>query len=451
MKNLLKAGTMAGALLAGAAHAQKYHWYNYVVDSGTVEGYNQVRFDSEGTAKIVYRYTHFIRLAEFDGKGWRHHFADSLMTSGQKLAMDLDSKGNPHIIREDYKDAKILYAHFDGTKWKRFDLDTTDNSGQDFYQVSVRVDEDDLVHAIYSTGRESWHEMTYATLDKDFKRTDPAYMVNFGGSGKWNSLTFDEDGSPVAAFFRHNGSALYVGWRDGGEWKTQQVKDSLYEAQGFYSQIQRWKGDEYIATFHDREKKHLLAAIGTPGGEWKVEKIDSLIGWTQMSTPSPLAIAKGGVPVIAYSQVVPKGEMDVTAARLHIAYRTDSGWVSEVVDSSAAMTGLYASLSLTPDSLPAISYWNRSKTALQLAVGSLSAPPDEDEDGTPDYKEKPLPHTGIRPRTVTLAPPVFGAAAWYDAKGRRLHAGGRAGASGETGLRIPARGAYFGAPEAARP
>jgi hypothetical protein len=432
-----------GALAKSAA--DKFFWYNYTVDSAvnTRAASASIKCDSAGNIKLAYRGHYDIKYSELKDYRWKTIVADTGTGADARMDMDLDAAGNPHIIYHDWSYNYIYYARraSDG-KWSHLMVKKTSLPNLDFYQVSLAVDKDGNSHMVFtSKGGFGYANLTYAKVDKDDKVVDSAFVQNGGVNGKWNSLTVDSQGKPVAAYYNFDYTSLAVANRSDTGFVLHFV-DSTGSANkhGYFASIKRQNDTSYYATYINETKGQIQLAHGSPGGTWTVENVDSLpplrvvngdtvLSWTLFSSQVRLALDSKGNPFVAYPVVLSKDGQVAIKSQLRLARKIDGQWVSDVVDSEG-IAGEFLSLTMLPSDLPAITYWERSKGERKVAVASLTAPADTNHNGIPDYKEI----TGVlrQPRGSRLRAKSF---FMFDPLGRYQGA--------LTGLALPA-GAYFG-------
>lgn len=419
------------ALLAfGAAWSASppWYWYYYTLDStGNAAGYSKLRYDKDGKLKIAYRSGYDVMYGVFDedASAFRVEKADTGLGSYAKIDMALDADGNPHIIHHDYLYQRLMYAHYDGKKWIRFDADTLSHPTSDFYQINIMIDSKGVKHMNYTTSVNRYNTETYSSLDADDKRLDKFVFTELGTGGKWSSMVLDKDENPALAYFTYGKSGLVFGARaSDGKWTCKLVpKDANYAHEGFYANMKR-SGDKYFIVAHQRDAegnfggvKQIDLLTGKPGDTaWTIEKIDTLTGFTQYSTQTPMILGKDGEPIVVIPKVKQKDEFIAESAYLRIAWRKDGAWETQVMD-TLGVTGLYADMVATPDGLPAVTYYEEGKRVLRLAIARAEEPKDANNNGILDYREKPIQLVGVksRPRAMLKAAKVRG----VDALGRK--------------------------------
>jgi hypothetical protein len=384
----------AGAI--AKTHADnRYFWYGYVVDSAanTRAASASIKCDADGNVKLAYRGHYDIKYAELKDHRWTIQVADTGTGADARMDMDLDGAGNPHIVYHDWSYNWIYYAHRDSDKkWSHLTVKKMGLPNLDFYQVSIAADRDGNANLAFTTvgTHGPYASATYAKV-KDGKVIDSSYINDGGINGKWNSMTLDSQGKPVFAYYVFDNSNLGVATRNDTGGFTTQIVDSgdFANAHGFYASIARENDTSYYVSYVNEAKKIIQLAHGKPGGAWTIEKIDTMAHWTLFSSQIRVAVDTKGNPVIAYAPVTTEDGNVAVTSELRIAYKVDGNWVSEVVDNEGVV-GEYLALTINrQNDMPVIAYWDRTKGQRKVVVGSPTAPPDEDHNGIPDYKELP--------------------------------------------------------------
>jgi hypothetical protein len=367
-------GLLSAASTATAAPPAKLYWQYYTLDS-TYFYYSKVLFDGKGKLKVAFRGQYDVRYAELDGGGFKTEVADTGSGSGGRIDFALDDADRPHILFQTWDDHHLNYA-WKGSDGKWGHKTAADYVSTGFYQFAMTMDSKNGIHAVYpSTRNEVNANLRHIYIDKDQAVSDTGYLCPCGFHGKWTSITLDADENPVAAYFRHADEAIVTSVEKDGVWQhftVDSADTSIERPLGFYTQIKRVSGERYFIASQNKHTHKLMFLEGKPGGPWKQEAIDTLTGYTVYSQTSPLAVDPDGTPWVAYAETKASNDDFADSARLLLAYRKDSSWVSMVVDSSG-WAGEFASLAINPvDGLPAISYIDHAKRSLRVAVASLT-------------------------------------------------------------------------------
>ncbi|GEM_PF-4490227 len=418
---------LAGLVLAGVASADnQFFWYRYDVDSNAAEqhdgnkgatfGYNALRADVKGNLKIAYRGHYNIKYSELKNHIWYTEIADDSTGSGARMDMALDPDGEPHMVFHNDNYGKALYSARKNGVWKRKVLTELKLPNLDFYQVSIAVNKDFESHCVFtSAGAGNYANTTYVKVGKDGAATDPVKVFTGGINGKWNSVTTDASGKPVISLFIFDRNNLGVATKNDSGFTTQWVDSGDYDnAHGFLNTIQP-SADSFFVSYLNQAHACVQIAHGKPGGAWTVERVDTLPAWTIFSSQIRMVIDSKGNPILAYPLIKKEDEYAALESRLVITYKKAGSWVREVVDSSG-IAGENLTMTILPNDMPALAYWESGTKTLRVAVGSLTAPPDEDKNGIPDYKEvKPI---ALRRFPIVAERPV--AYPFFDALGRSM-------------------------------
>jgi hypothetical protein len=423
-----------------ALSAPDWHWYYYTLDStAEYKGFSKILYNSKGDLCVAYRSNSKLMYGEFDGSRFSVSEADTAIVSESKIAFALDPDDKPHMIHHHWSYRRLQYAHYDGAKWIRFNADTLDHENLDFYQVSMLIQPDFTQHLVYTTSINGKNTLTYATYNKALERTY-RYRFTTGIAAKWNSLALDADGRPVIAYYVYDKDGLVFSTKADTGWTEETVlKEPGKPQEGFMAGIVRVGEEGWRIVTQNRSGLQIQMASKDGGDSaWSFEKVDTLPGYTTFTVGSPFKIGKDGTYFVVAPKVVTEPDRSVSKAELHLAYKTDSAWETQPVDVEH-MAGLYADMTLTPEGLPAISYYDPKTNALRLAVAKTTAPVDADNNGIPDYRENPIAFVGVlgRPKRPELLVPesMTSGKSFYNLSGRKVAPGRRA----PTFLVIPAR------------
>lgn len=361
--------------------SSRYFWRHFVVDQQTPVGTSTaLAYGSNGFPQIAYRIaghdgTKGVKFARFDGKDWLIMTVDS---EGQgRVALALDSSDRPHIIYQANEGTRLMHARLTGSTWttELIDGGLRDNG---YYSIDLKVDSQDRFHMVYARHvleEFSFERMTYAYWENGNIVSDIAIVEGF--SGKWASLALDADGRPAASFYNFNGD-LAFSYQEQGVWKPETIDETgFFSMQGYYSSMQYGPDGNFYIAFQNQSDSKLRLAKGQPG-QWQIEDVADLSGWEVFATPNPLILDRSGNPHIAF--------YDKANADLLLAARFDGKWHIETVD-TAGNVGQWASMALTSEGTPAISFYDATQGVLRLSASTMSTPQESDGDDIPDYLE----------------------------------------------------------------
>jgi hypothetical protein len=398
---------------AKKASNTRFHWYYYDLDTSVnVGGQSRVVIDSKGKIKVAYRGWNNLKYSEFDGRNWTTVEADTAVYGASKVDLALDKDDHPHLLFQDWDYLYTLHSWFDGSKWNRHQLVAkTNDPNKDFYQLAIGSNATGEIHMAYTvadTTTVTGPTMQWSVLGSDNKPSVAMPICNRGRTGKWNSMTFDASGSPVITYYAFDHSNLAVAYRENGEWKDQVIDSGDWDhSQGFYPWIEKDpRSDSFYIAFKSTAKNTLRLAKGNPKTGWDTSTIDTNEYYTQFSSTNPMSLDSKGRIYIAHPKIHYSGKTDkdsVDNSRLVLTYRLDSTWFHEVVDTTL-LTGQYASIALTSDSLPVITYFEASTRTMKMAIASLEAPADTNSNGIPDYQEPVALKRAMYPRARIFVP-----------------------------------------------
>lgn len=325
---------LLAASYAAVLHAAK--WEGGVVDS-SAGLFSSMKFDSFGNAHVAYLdpTRNQLRYGFWD-RTLNKWFTETLGSSGGFCSLVLDSHQHPHISHQRYGGG-LMYAHFDGASWQNqrisisaveiafytsIALDKKDRPIISFYET-VSADNALLVRLRTVT----WNGEYWALTTVDSAK----------GSGKFNSIAVDSEGSPSVAYANvnfENASLRYAHWT-GESWKIEIVDGEEPPGSTCYSvSMILDKNDNPHIVFTDIP--HLLVKYATKkNGRWKVEAVDSLVreGYPDRNG---IALDDGGNPYVSY--------YDAGAGVVRVAHREGQKWMTETLDRGFA--GLESSLQI---------------------------------------------------------------------------------------------------------
>jgi hypothetical protein len=322
---------------------------------------------------------------------------DSVAYFSSKMDMDYDGEGNPVILWENWNYSDIRLTRRQAGEWKSSLFQKTNISVLDFYQLALKVDKSGNIHALCPKKYTNFPDLAYLKMDTGGAISEPlAICEGCGTSGKWVSMTLDSTSErPVAAYYRHSGENLHVSHFGDDGWKSLHIEEGpdTALAQGFYNNIVRIpNSSKYYISYQDRVKGNIRLAKGDlTSPKWESEVVDTLTGFTIMSTRSTLAVDREGTPFVAYARAITDGNLTTHSSRLMLAVKRDGQWTHEVIDSSVTLVGEGAYIDISPSGLPAIAYLKKvnDKYRLMTAIASLEAPADTNGNSIPDYLEPP--------------------------------------------------------------
>ncbi len=377
----------------------KYQWYRYDVDSakgeekgnghGALFGFSSIKRDANGNVKLGFRGHYDLKYAELRNHLWNIVVADTgLGGADAKMDMDLDAAGLPHFFFQTPGYDRVIYVHKKGTGWEEKEINKLRIQNLDFYNLAIKVDSDSNVHMLYSAEHANYPYATYSKYGKDGVLASPVILRPNGGiAGKWNSIALNSKNSPLFSYYIQAESNLALSYMAGDSLKSQLIDSGGYEnAHGYFNTLQCENDTSYYLSYLNTAKKIIQIAHGQPGGKWTVQKVDTMPAYTLFSSVIRMVLDSKGSPILAYPVVNKIVDGVITESALRIAYKKDSVWTYETIDSVGA-PGQYVSLSILANDMPIISYWEGSKKTLKVVVASLTAPADSNSNGIPDYKE----------------------------------------------------------------
>ena len=297
------------------------------------------------------------------------------------INLALDSHDRPHISYSDFidgNDAKLAYAHFDGTKWSRTIIESDSNSYGE-YGTSIAVDSADRPHIAYHhhrfgyDGRHAWFDGSKWNIE------------NFDtAEGYYASLVLDADNVPHIAYFKRGaglsgaGSLAYTTREAPGDWNRQTFDiESVALVRGATRILLDPQSGNPRISYYERDSGTVSYAA-YDGADWSVELVASGIPAASQSLGiAGFALGSTGTPSVVF--------YDDGALKLATRIGTND-WTVEVLSSNSNGFFSYAidqndnshvvHLTREPPYLEWIS--GRAGSWRSEVVGSLATPPETD-------------------------------------------------------------------------
>lgn len=222
--------------------------------------------------------------------------------------------------------------------------------------MSLAVDSAGEVHSAYGDVRFSYYEH-----DGEYKSSllyDSGETVAAqNGAGIFNSLVFDQNDSPVVAYYKRGSKKeIMLAMKDGTQWVNRQLKGG--DTAERLSLATDGKGNFGLA-FYDPVKQ-ALSIMESSGdlSQWTTKIVDPDL--TNNGKFTSLAYDSKGNPGISYYRCGKYGggaSCDLNNDGLMFAYRTNNRWSTTTVDTGDTnQCGVYTSLVFNAADEPVISY-----------------------------------------------------------------------------------------------
>ncbi len=281
-----------------------------------------IRIDANDHPHIAYGEKN-LYYAWFDGSKWIKEIVDTTNKADAGAAIALDSEGYPHIsyLADPHEQDELRYAFLDASGWQTATIDTgLEKYG---YHTSIDVDQENRPHISYHPSLSSTRELRYATLEATGWQTETV-DTNAG----WSSLALDASGRPHIGYSGSSG----IGYAhfDGTGWHTQTVDST--------------EGSQVSLALDQAGNPHVAYSSGSliyaflENSTWITQT--AVVHKYNISHKS-LVLSSDGRPSISY---IPGsfGERSVQLAHL-----TGTVWHTETIDSYS--TTYYGSSSLAID------------------------------------------------------------------------------------------------------
>jgi hypothetical protein len=333
--------------------------------------------DSSNRPCVAYHYfqSKSLLFMQYNGSSFSQQVVDAGREIGQYASITIDGSNNPHISYYAIDDPNLYYARRSGSSWYIEQVDTAGDTGG---YSCIKMLPTGYPAVSYCKFRFTWSNPEYnMTADLKYAYKDAA---------GWHISTVHTNAGLYTSLWIHNGvpciaygdvawksiSTRYAQWNGSGwdlrlvdagspdtppqgDWHADGLWTSLACDQSgnpHISYMEHWQ--DFGQTPPENVLTRRLMHAWRLGGVWYTEIVED----GQFGKFSSIAVNSSGYPCIAYQ--------DVGSGHLKYAYKTASGWVKEIVDSSST-TGLYISLCLDSLGYPRIAYKDLSNQCLKYA------------------------------------------------------------------------------------
>lgn len=281
---------------------------------------------------------------------WTIETVDSVGDVGTHTSMVLDSLEHPHISYQDWTKADLKYTWYDGTQWH---TEVVDSVGMTGYYTSMVLDRNDFPHIAYFDYTRG--VLRYAAWDGTSWHLDT--VDSNGTVGRYPDIAFNSSYVPWISYLDYTNSTLKLAWLNGKHWENE-VVDPL-QGTGAMSSLVFDKQDHPRISYIDASwTRPYVKYAAWDGSAWTYEGVDA---YASSELKTNLVLNATGYPRVVFSG----------NGWLMFAKRTETMWVSEVVDSSSTNVGSYSSMILDDNDFARVSYYgvNALRYAVQTAVG----------------------------------------------------------------------------------
>jgi hypothetical protein len=255
--------------------------------------------------------------------------------------------GTLHIVFEEMATPKgdLKFAQWNGTDWR---TEVVDEEGIVGLHTSLALDSNEYPHICYFDQTDV--RLKYAKWIGTGWSTE--VVDDDGDVGRECSLALDSKDQPHITYMDvWNGPLKYARWENGA-WNVG-IVGSVAPAAGWYNSLVLDNMDNpHIAYFSWASFAVKYAYYD--GETWYFSHVDSR-GWQQTS----LALDSNERPHIAYLDRIELGAA--------YTYWNGTKWVKKIIDTSSPYMGKYASMALTKDDQPILTYYDVTNGDLRYA------------------------------------------------------------------------------------
>ena len=337
------------------AYRNSTGWHAETVDdSGDISDWTAIDLDPSGNPHIAYSDTADgpVRYAHLTDTGWIIENVGDPVVTGETPSLVIDETGRPHMVHHDPEVNRLLYSTRDRSGWSTVEVD----SGL-CGRSSLVLDSSGEPHIAY---RDLGHDIRYAHRESGVWVFNEFGYSNSGGCTKNPSLCLDQQDNPHIVYeywwfpSDYHVRLRYV-HRTEGDWEFENVAGGdahtfSYDHVSLCIKSNGYPGITYTFHCYGYAQNHLRYREKNESG-WNQMTVDS--GWyTGVSHVSLVNDDLIGSHIAYYDQ---------SNTVLKYAARNEIGWYCETVDSTVNVyTGSYAircvSNAIGADGVPHIIY-----------------------------------------------------------------------------------------------
>jgi hypothetical protein len=343
------------------ARAQTWTWTSADVD---LEGYGtSIQSDHDGNLHLSYYapsggFVKYAFLPAGESKWYKMSIDQNLGVL--ETGLTLDAAGNPHIC---YTPREIRYAHFDGHKWTKQEVDS--GSGLIAYICSIQVTPSGK--PMMSWYLESGTYLRFAILEGGAWMAQSIQGGQGNYPGKWTSIALDGRGFPRISYSDFPIGQLKYASFDGKIWTTSLVDVPETSSQGG----QRGMGNSLILDaqgqpmicYYDEQSLKMARYLE---GHWQKETIEQLPNfgrWSWKNFRSSLVLDSKGNPHIGFESI----------QGLEHAWWDGNKWRTQLIVTSLGSPFYENAMTIDKNDVLYISYRDPGDGTLRIAIGRAAS------------------------------------------------------------------------------
>ena len=288
---------------------------------------------------------------------WNVTTMDSIGDVGRYPSLVLNSSGNPEIAYDDFTNAALKYAVFNGSSWQ---LETVAPGGRGNSLAIDKNGDPDI-----STVQPYGYNLTYCHWNG--ASWDTQVVVPGGGLGLGSSLALNNIGYPSISYTRLTSadSGIRLASWNGTSW---QISTVFSGDTGWYSSLAFDSQNRPCISFCDNTGNNsgYLQYAYYDGSTWHVQNVDT-IGFGTIGIQISMKLDNLGNPHILYESYAATYNSTGSGCQLKYASWNGSAWIIQVVDNSSDMI-IAPSLALNQNQNPYVSYYDETAGLVKWAV-----------------------------------------------------------------------------------
>jgi len=312
--------------------------------------------DSNDFPRIAFRQGRLLKYAVYDGTQWTMEDVAEVAEGRRpyNISLALDSMERPHISYSDFvdgNDAKLCYAHHDGTAWSQQIIEPASLSFGE-YGTSIALDDNDYPRIAYHH-----HRYGYDGKYAYYNGTSWAKEVFDSSSGYFAALALDSEKRACVSYFDGSRDLFYTVRNGPSSWSRQRVDSGPDAIHGSTRLVfDTTTGLPRIGYFSKSTSDLRYAAYD--GTEWTVMILAT--GLPETGTDRGLTafdLDNDGRPHFAYH--------DSDDNTVTYAFHDGTEWSKETISSTC---GGYCDLVVTSSGLPIVCYYDKEDLDLKVAI-----------------------------------------------------------------------------------
>ena len=297
--------------------------FSITIPSGAVKDMSGNELDQDYTISFM------------TAKAWQIETVDSIGSVGSYSSIVTDVYGYPHISYYNSTENDLKYAYKGTSGWQ---VETVDSEGWVGEDTSIAIDPSGYPHISYRGGGDY---IKHAWKDDTGWHTEEVVGTGKAAGNMYSSIDIDLLGNPHICYYDIRNDDLKYAVKVGPVWNIETV-DSTGDVGSYTSLKLDILGRPHISYL---DSSNSILKYVYKETVWQKESVDP-----ERATYTSITLDSLSNPHISY--------IDDINDDLKYAYRDEMGWHIETVDSEGHVEGFYISIALDNSDNPYISYYD---------------------------------------------------------------------------------------------